>query len=299
MRIVDCTLSASAYPILKKVLETVLESTEQAMFKFRPSGPYPLSIHAVDSLWVCQSVINLYQYGFDKHQIRKPVRVRVNVKAVHDFVRSCKQSRRIRMSLEATINSVAVNDGWYEPNHDSEAQYKLHFYDASNPKRCLIMADRIDTTPYPDIPRSEHVLWPNFSMTSCEFSNVTLDLAVGGMEMNVTMHPNCDIRMACDFDTGSIEHYGHHHLDNEVFVVHKAPCKTCTSGNYIVKFIKIICSMTMLSKFVTVFIQEYGSMVLELSDSRFVNYTFRIKPYTGPRDVLISENYRSYSLRVS
>lgn len=298
----DYTSAIGAYGTIKRVLETIMEGGDMVQLQFSTTGSNLLSIHCVDALWVNHSTVHFQKSSFDRHSISQAVRLCISIKELHDFFRSCKTSKRVRFALECDDTTEIVGE-YYTPATTAPKAQQLKVYEVAS-ARHIVLRSMEDDTPYEECARSVFTRYPNFSMTASEFSSVILDLTVGGMEMTVTMHPNQDIEFETTFDTGTISHYGKHDPKNEIFVVHKAPKHRCQSGKFIVKFVKMICSMSPVVKFVTLYIEECvdedtrrnSKLVIELSDNRFVKYMFTLKPYSGPRNLRIPREFIVYSV---
>lgn len=294
MKVLDLIFAAGAFVTLKRVLETIIEGTERARLTFRPQCETPLVVESSDSLWVCRTRAAFRRSAFERIRITHVVELTVDIKVMHDFLRACKQCKRLKMSLDAPAD---LRDAPFVPApRPSEAQLVLSEQSGTQAPVTLYHH------PMDDIPRFESDLyesWPSFVIRSQELTNITLDLAVGGTEMTVTVLANGDIRLATEFDTGEIEHHGYHGENHSVFEVTRAPRTDAKSGKCIVKFLKLVCSLALLTKDAHVYVEPEGCVVVTLGAHEHLECQCSIRPYRGPRDVVVPEEYRSYALRIT
>lgn len=272
MKKVDLILSA--YSLLKKVLETTLEGTECAKLCFKSSDSHraPFSIVAMDALMVSQGCTEFNRPCFERYQCDEDHEISIDVKELHDFVRNCKGSKRIRFTCEDLVIKVHEMSGTHEKT---------------------LKPRRNDNTAYLQLDLLHYRDWPNFEMSATEFSNIVLDLAVGGSEMSVSIDTNSNVKFHTNFESGKIDI----DVPTDVLLSHRAPEKTCVTSTFIVKFMKLLCSITYIVRSVTVFVSKQR-LVMEMNDTNSqMRHLFTIRPYEGPRGVKVPKPYIKYALR--
>ena len=271
MKTADCVLSS--YLMLKKVLETTLEGTECAKLCFQSNMNPPLTFIAMDALLVSQGHTEFRAACFERCNITQNHEVSIDVKEFHDFVRNCKGSKRIQLICKDGAVKVHEMGGIHER---------------------LLKTRRSDTTPYIGLETLGYADWPSFKLSATEFSTIMLDMAVGGTEVEITMHTNADVHLSTVFEAGTIETF----LPAEAMLEHVAPHHNALqTRRFIVKFLKLLCSIALIVTVVRIFVSS-DRLVVEMHDaSDQFNHRFTIRPYDGPRGVKVPQVYLNYVLR--
>jgi len=301
MRILECVFAVAAYPNLKRVLETLLESSERALLRFDVNGECPIRIDCTDALWVFNAEVGFKHACFDRTRIDNPVEISIDLKILHDFLRKCKDSRHVKLVLD-------VDDAWcnsdvstYTPQRTDPESMQLTIVDADNVavKNVLYHMHDIMPSKVPHKLLASTNEWIRIAANSFELNNIVLDLAVGAGEMIFTVHPNCDVALSSTFDNGFIETYWYAGKEHVIFESQHVPCKSITTEPYIVKFLKVICSLMIFQEKVWVHVQPKGPLLVTMFPHEHLDITATLSQYKGPREMVIVPEYLHNSLRMS
>ena len=273
MYIIRLTFIQESYNIFKRIIETIMEATEIAKFIFLPNNI--LVISSIESYAVCQTQTQFSNKCFSEISIREHVSINVDLKELHDFLRKGKNQK--------TVSFVMENNRVLKLLLDTEE---------------LVLNNHIDKD-HESI-SNEYLTWPSFSINANEFNNIILDHCVSGKEVNVIMYPNSNVIILSKFDEGIVEHKSFNTDKNNIVRVHNVPLNIWESGEYLIKYFKLICSLTSLTDNVIIFIQEHGKLILKLTDHKnFIDFTFSIIEYKGPYGHKVPEEYLSYAKRIT
>lgn len=289
-RLGDVTFSSTAFPLLKKLLESVLECTEYIRVNFSGNVDHPpVVIQSLDALWICQCSLVFDRRSFAKWHIQKDLQsyVYVNAKEMHRFLKSCKLSKNFRLILGR-----------------HKVSKKLHlYYAAGEANNALKLASEIsddgcDEHYQWNSDLSESEQWPSFRVSSNEFHNICLDAIVGAGDIQVSMNGGRALFFT-RFEGGCIEHELYQEFDNTFRLVNPAKEKEVKSDWLIVKFLKMACAACSISDTVTVAIESTGRLAIKIRDSTgMVHYEFMLSAYHGPRGQWLPAEYISYASRV-
>ena len=252
-------LKSEQYHLFKRVLESALESTEQGLVTIENTD-HPLAIHSLDALFTCQNSTRFSKKCFTTIHVSLSFSGIIDIKALQTYVWKCKKSKILKFKI--TNNEFMVSE---EGTRGSCAVTK-----------------RSDQTPY-------DIVWnidsPSFSMYSCEFGSILLDLSVGGTEALIETDESGNVYFSCHFETGS----------NKYTVPQSCLISTSrakqSSGPYIVKFLKSFYGMGILC--VECNVKLYPDMIViqQCDADEYIFNQFIIHKYVGPRRIPVPKRY--------
>lgn len=269
MRVV---LKSAYYASLRKLVETILEGTEVGQLRFDPVNQ-EFQLAAIDSLWVCHMNTTFSKQSFSRFELKEPLCITTHLKPIHDFLRVGRSDRIV--SFQQTNNGqVKLAD--VSTNENVTMKQVEEHYDSQH---------------------RDHRSWPSFEISSVELGNIILDLAVSGMDMMITMEPSGNVLFHSSFDTGDIWHESKNG-QNEVIQARTLPNRRQESGKYLIKYLKIICSLTHLAPTTMVYLGD-NQVSLEISDtSNNIRFQLSLVTYRGARGKVVPDEYCSYATRI-
>lgn len=229
--------------LFKKAIETILDGSEQAMITFDEKG---LQIQSVDSLSVCMCLFKFSKKRFFKFEVSKTVQIKFNTRPLYNFI---KKFPGVAFSFICKKNVlwIKVVSGFGK------------IYNTVNEYKFVNIKDRTD---YFSIPEYTFINCPSFRLDTEEFTNIILDLAVGGGYIQVEME-GCRILWKTCFETGSIsvESHNANNIDKGYMVL--IPAHTKISNKYLTKFFKQACNIAPTCDNLTIYMRAGGPIVLE------------------------------------
>jgi hypothetical protein len=270
MPVVDGVMSPKGFSGFKRAVEVLMETSD--MCRVEVGGPdpdRPVHLVTVDALWVCTNDLMLHRTLFEYVDFGRHMTARVPLQLIHGFLRSCKTQRHIRWFAEDTPHAPLC----------------LHVL-GSGPNMHLVLKDHDEPSPFGRLPPMNWRQWPGFTVDAAEFGNIILDQTSSGSTLQLAVNKQ-QFTAASRFETGQIEHCG-----RPPFVaLHRVREKTCRSAPLLVKFLKVLASMSTLTTNVHGFIQHDGAVVVECTEgkndaallNKTLGFTLRLWliPYTG------------------
>lgn len=219
--------------LIKRSLECILDGSEQAVISLYPDH---ICIQSVDSLAVCMCTFTFYTQRFTTFDIDEEVQVRFKVRSVYETIKKFDC-----LVLETDGDSI-----WFTDNHE----------------RRYLLVESQDSTTYYSVSASLFDMCACFKLHPVEFSNIILELAVGGGHIEVSMD-NYTTYWKTMFETGDILfETTQKRRDNSHYRVIK-PAVPKISNIYLTKFLKQACNIANICNSLIVYVRPDGPMFLK------------------------------------
>ena len=239
------------FALFKKCLEAILEGSEQALLTFTASGT---QIQSVDVLSVCMYVVNFHKSQFARYNVSKQYQVQVGVDNLFYFVKRCK-NQTITFKTKKSNLWVYTGSG------------SLSAGDRGN---CYKLSGKLqERSVYYSLPNEVFSHCPSFALHPLEFTNMMLELSVGGGYIDLTME-GTETLWQTRFETGIISLRALNGGGEGYRVL--TPAKENFQNRYITKYLKQACGIAQSCKRVVVYLRPEGPLLLN----------FEMSPKTTP-----------------
>ena len=265
--------------ILRRAIENMLEGSEKIMILCNGSSPC-VEFQIVDALWICSVSLKIQKDGFQIYQVKKSEHyvLQSDLRPLHYFLKQNADANALSFECEGE-----QNDQW---TIKALSQHRRVL-------KTFIATVSEDNTPYISMSSKMFQNWNSFSMDPQEFSNITLDLAVGGGLLDLHLHANNMVTFKSQFQTGEIAFHTENKdvstktqisrkrkRNNSFFHVHRTTHRRprWIHGRYIIKFLKLICGVTPLCEKLSLYLRNKHPLILKLRFSDCIHMIVSIVP---------------------
>ena len=235
--------------LIKKTIEILLDGSERAILKIKPTG---CEFQAVDSLAVSVYVFRFLAARFFRYDVLEPHTVKLNLRPLHMYLKAQPPGSLVFSSKNKSVYVTVLSKYLkHDQAHAAGNCFNLHH-------------NATDRTKYFDINPDLFRSWACFSIDTEEFSNIILDLSVGGGYLDICLDKNT-LELTTIFETGRItitataqQNHG------KEFRMNRAP-PSPIKNRYLTKFFKQSCGIVPTCVDMKVFIKPNGPIVLEMT----------------------------------
>jgi hypothetical protein len=232
--------------IIKKAFETMLDGSERAMIKILKDEVH---LQSVDSLSVCVCIFKFFSNRFFKYNNDEDVIVKFNLRPVFNFLKKQANGALIIQKKNKNVYFSLV------PRY---TKMQFNTIDTNS----LRLVDTSDPTFYYNIEYETFKNWPCVTINPEEFTNIILDLAVGGGYTDIILDQK-NLIMKTEFETGSISIQANNGVSKHFNVVD--PPSKKIHNRYLTKFFKQTCTIAPSCIDMRIFIHENGPVIMDFT----------------------------------
>ena len=281
----ECVLHREAQGTLRRLVDTLTEASSVALLRFTQDPRHPLVLQALDATWTCGLMLGVKREAWTQWTLPREVMVRVDLRLLTVYLRK----GRGRQTLQWCVPEVAAGSGVYWPSPTAPEQQQVHLQWSAT--KALVLHDVADRSPYLDALPTQQ--WLRHSVSLAEFSNIILEMAVGGTQ--------CWVRGSAqggpwlvwtEFDTGYMEFELPGRGGGDGGDV------TTLCGPFVVKWLKLLCGLTTLTDQAEVCVEPRDRETLAVhTGDAYVDLTLWVRRYLGPHGFVVPEGFQRYACR--